>query len=75
VTQYFGGGFNSVQSRQANIHQNDVRPFQLADLYRFGPALGLGHYREIVAVPQDGLDAVPHDFVIVYQQDLRWHLR
>ncbi len=47
--------------------------FLAANLDGVGAAFGFGHHLEVIAVAQDGLDAVAHDLVIVDEQNLKWH--
>src|ERR1700685_4216400 len=73
MAQDFGGGFDAVQTGQADVHQDDVWPFLAAHLYGFGAVFGLAKHHELITVTQDGLNAVSHDFVIVNQEHLRRH--
>ncbi len=73
--RYLGGGLDAVQTGQADVHQNDVRPFLAAYLHGFGAGFRFTAHRELIAVAQDGLDAIAHDFVIVHQEHLKRHVR
>jgi len=45
-----------------------------ADLYRFGSAFRLADHLELFAVPENGLNSISHDFVIVDEKDLEGHI-
>ena len=64
---------DSVQTGQPDVHQNDVGALLLANLHRFGPALGFANHLELFAVAENSLDSISHDLVIVYEKDLKRH--
>ncbi len=71
--QDFLRGFDAVQSRQADIHQHQMRAKALGELHRVGAVLRFADDAKFVAAAQDRLNAVAHDLMIIHEEDVERH--
>src|SRR5438105_4686259 len=65
--------FHSVQPRQTDVHQNDLRAALPDELNGVRTILGLADHAKFAGAVQDGLDAIAHDLVIIHEEDVEWH--
>src|ERR1019366_5590444 len=73
VAQDLNGGFDAVQTRQADIHDHQVGTLLLAELHRLSAAFGLADDAEFGGALQNRAEAVAHHLVIVHQQNIVCH--
>ena len=74
IAQDFGSGLDAVQSRQTNIHEDQLRPVQLHELQCVGAGFGFPDHAKFGIALQNGFDAIPHDLVVIHQQDVDRHI-
>jgi hypothetical protein len=75
MAQNLRRGFDTVQARQPDVHQHHSGAEALHELHSIGARLGLAYYSELPASAENGLDAVPHDLVILYEEYIEWHIQ
>ncbi len=66
--QQLGSGFDTVETRETDIHENDIGTLAGADLDSFRSVFSFGHDVKLFVVAKDGFDAVTHDLVIIDQK-------
>ena len=73
MAQQFGGGFDSVHPRQADVHEDQVRLRLFAKLYGIRAVFRFPYHPEFRAPLQDGLHPVANQFVIIDENNVEWH--
>src|SRR5579863_5912206 len=73
MAQNFRGGLDAAQPGEANVHQHQVGLMQFYKLQRAGASLRFPHHAKFRVASQDGLDAVPHDLVVIHQKYVEGH--